>query len=578
MRGIAPAKPNVAAAHRLSRALVAVSVPWALLFSLGLGLPLSAAAQEIPSSVAPGQIEERFDTRPRAREEVAPEIERPALPAPAPIEERRFVLSGVVIEGSTVYDDPELVSLYETLLAQEVTVADVQAIAQKITDLYHGDGYALSQALVPEQDFAGGVATIRVVEGYVSEIQIEGQVEGSESRLEAYGGKITGERPLRVSTLERYALLIEDLPGVAVRPFLEPVDESAGRYRLILALAHDAIDAFAQVDNRGSRFVGPVQLWAWANFNSVFGRYETSRLRFVTTPETEELLFFDVGYAEVVGSEGTTVGFAGSFSDSGPGHTLEPLSIDSQSVRLELTASHPVIRSRRLDLFVTGRFTFRDSETDRLGSEIINDQIRVLRAGATLSFDDPIGGRNWLSGELSQGLDILGASPADSPALSRAGASPEFTKATLDFSRYQRLAESWGVLAMATGQRGFGTVLAAEEIGLGGERFGRAYDPAEITGKDGAAFRVEIQRDGALGKGPVTRYQFYGYYDFGAVWTEGADSRQSLSSAGLGVRAQLQYGLFADLEVAQPLTRPVLARIGDPDDPRVFFLLRANLY
>jgi hemolysin activation/secretion protein len=552
---------------------LSVVVPFVL---FGAGLCARALAQEIPSSVAPAQIEERFDVRPRAREEIAPEIERPELPAPVPLEERQLVLTGVVVEGSTVYDDAEFVPFYEDLLAQVIRISDIQAVAKKITDLYQQDGYVLSQAVVPEQDVAFGVVTIRVIEGYVGEIRIEGQVKGSESLLEAYGTKITQQRPAHVSTLERYALLTEDLPGVRVRPFLEPVDLGLAEYRLILVLAHEAIQAFAQADNRGSRFVGPVQLWAGATFNSVFGRYETSRLRFVTTPETEELLFFDLAHTEIVGTEGTAFSFTGSYSESGPGFTLEPLSIDSRSVRLELRATHPIIRSRRLDLYLTGRFTVRDSETDRLDSELVNDQLRVIRVGATLSLDDGLEGRNWLSTEISQGLDILGASDADSPALSRPGASPEFTMATLDFSRYQRIGESWGLLASATGQKSFGTVLASEEIGLGGERFGRAYDPAEITGKDGAAVRIEIQRDGRLGNGLINQYQLYGYYDFGAVWTEGADSRQSLSSAGLGVRLRLKHGLFAYLEVAQPLTRPVLARTGDRDDPRVFFVLRAN--
>ena len=182
-----------------------------------------------------------------------------------------------------------------------------------------------------------------------------------------------------------------------------------------------------------------------------------------------------------------------------------------------------------------------------------------------------------MSAEISQGLDILGASGSDSPSLSRPGASPEFTKVTLDYSRYQKVWNNVAVLLTATGQKSSGTVLSAEEIGLGGERFGRAYDPSEITGKDGAAGRIELQYDGSLADSLLSQYQFYGYYDIGAVWADVPAGRQSLASAGFGVRGQFQHGLFGYVELAKPLTRLVAAERAGGDNPRVFFVLRWDL-
>ena len=545
------------------------------------GLWAGALAQQAPSTVTPGQIHDRFDDRTRQREPAAPETERPAVPAvpavpaqPPPIEEKAFLLKGIEIVGSTVYARSRFVPFYEGLLARQVTLADIEAVAGKITDLYEEDGYVLTQAAVPAQDLSLGVVRIRVVEGFIRDVLIEGQVEGSESLLRVYAHKITADRPTRLSTLERYVLLIEDLPGVSVRPLLEPVDEEAGAYKLILELSHDAVQGFAQVDNRGSRSVGPLQLWAGATFNSVFGLYETSRVRFVTTPQTKELLFFDFAHTEVVSGEGTTLTISGSYSQSEPGFDLKSRDIHSAGTRFEVQGAHPVIRSRLLDVYVTGRFTFRDSETTERGARDFDDTLRVVRVGTTVSFDDAAEGRNWVSAEISQGLDILGASSSDSPSLSNPGASPEFTKVTLDFSRYQKVWNNMAVLLTATGQKSSGTVLSAEEIGLGGERFGRAYDPSEVTGKDGAAGRIELQYDGSLADSLLSQYQFYGYYDIGAVWADVPAGLRSLASAGLGVRGQFQSGLFAYVELAQPLTRTVAAEMAGGNNPRFFFVLR----
>lgn len=565
--------------HRRLRALPAalLGAPFVL---LAAGLWAGALAQQATGAATPGQIEDRFDDRMRLRGPAKPEIEKRAAPVlPPPVEEKAFLLTGIEIVGSTVYAPSRFVAFYEGLLARQVMLADIEAVARKITDLYERDGYVLSQAAVPEQDVSLGVVSIRIVEGFIGEVLIEGQVEGSESLLRAYASKITADRPTRLSNMERYVLLIEDLPGVSVRPLVEPVDGNTGEYKLILDLSHDTLQGFVRVDNRGSRSVGPIQLWAGATFNSVLGLYETSRVRFVTTPQTEELLFFDFAHTEPVGSEGTTVTVAGSYSDAEPGGTSKPDDVNSEGTRFEIQGAYPVVRSRRLDVYVTGRFTFRDSEGTERAVRDFDDTLRVGRVGATVSFDDAAEGRNWVSAEVSQGLDILGASGSDSPSLSRRGASPEFTKVTLDYSRYQKVWNNVAVLLTATGQKSSGTVLSSEEIGVGGERFGRAYDPSEITGKDGAAGRVELQYDGSLADSLLRQYQFYGYYDIGAVWADVPAGRQSLASAGFGVRGQFQHGLFGYVELAQPLTRPVStdAQGGGGNDPRFFFVLRWDL-
>ncbi len=550
----------------------------AALLVVAAGFASSARAQQASSGVNPGQIEQRFDDRERLRKEAGPEIQKPeAAPAVPMPEEKKFLLAAVTIEGATVYDGAEFVPLYEGLLTRRVTLTQMGDIARQITKRYETDGYVLSKAVVADHEPDVGLVTIRVIEGYVGEVLIEGQVEGREGLLQDIGNKITGERPARLATIERYTLLIEDLPGVTVRPLLEPLDEESGAHKLVIVLSHDTVEGFARADNRGSRSVGPFQLWAGVTLNSALGLYETTRARFITTPQAEELKFFDLSHTETIGSEGTTVTLSGSYSASRPGGTLKPDQVESHGKRLEVQASHPVIRSRELDVYVTSRLGWRNSEEDNRNGKVFNDQITTLRGGAVISFDDPAKGRNWINAEVTRGLDIFGASDSDSPSISRTGANAEFTKITGDISRYQKVAGLIGVLVGATAQKSSGPVLSAEEMGVGGERYGRAFDAAEITGPDGAAARLELQYDGSLGDSLIQQYQFYGFYDIGAVWT--SSGRESLTSTGFGVRSQFKYGIFGSIEFAAPLTRPVSNDTlgGMSNDPRVFFVLSGNL-
>ncbi|MCY1399895.1 hypothetical protein D9M71_149630 [compost metagenome] len=128
-----------------------------------------------------------------------------------------------------------------------------------------------------------------------------------------------------------------------------------------------------------------------------------------------------------------------------------------------------------------------------------------------------------------------------------------------------------------TGQTAFGQrLLTPEQFGVGGNQFGRGYDPSEITGDSGVAGKVELQynREHQV-KDQVVPVQYYGYWDIGKVWNEKPRyaSSESLASAGFGAHIQLAKDLFISPELAFPLTRSVSAEELENDngkEPRFY--------
>ena len=143
-----------------------------------------------------------------------------------------------------------------------------------------------------------------------------------------------------------------------------------------------------------------------------------------------------------------------------------------------------------------------------------------------------------------------------------------------EVSRLQPLVEDVNILVGAIGQTSFGdSLLSSEQFGLGGLVYGRSYDPSEITGDHGLAGKAEVQWNAIDRVSFLSNIQFYGFYEGGAVWLErplpGENKRESLTSAGLGVRLATWDSVAASIELSKPLTRTVAAE-GDKD-PRVFF-------
>ena len=526
------------------------------------GAVMAQPIDALPGPADPGRIDEQFQPglpEPLSRPEERPDS--PELEAPEGAELQTFVLNGGGVEGSTVFSQADFQPLFADRIGQSVSLADIFAIANQATALYRNNGYILSRVVVPPQDIVGGTVTLQAVEGYIANVTIEGDVGGDRSLLEAYGAKIAAARPLNAADLERYLLLAGDLAGADARGVLSPSQDTPGASDLTIVMEHDYVDGFAAIDNRGSRFVGEWIGTAGVGLNSLLGFYEEFNLTVATSSDFSELAFAEFAATMPVGTEGTTITGRASTSFSEPGDILSDADVDSRSWRFVLEGTHPVIRSRTENLFVSGRFEWNHFKSTTFGVDLSDDDLRVLRASATYDFVDDLLGVNLIRGTISQGLPILGASESDDPAKSREEGSGTFTKLQIDLQRLQRIAPGLNLLVAAQGQVASGALLASEEFGVGGPSVGRGFNSSEIIGDHGLSAKLELQYGRSLDNylGFVDSYQLYGFYDAGIVWNvdqpenSGIPAQDTLHSIGAGVRMNLLDDISLNLEIAHRL-------------------------
>jgi len=190
------------------------------LFAILHVYPSLARAQQLPGPAEPGQIEKRFEQPPVPRSEEEPLVEpRTDLRKPPEnAESIKFPFHGVVIEGATVYSQADFLPLYADLLGAEITLVQVFKLADAITAKYRSDGYVLSLAVVPPQRIVGGIVRLRVIEGFIDKVIIEGALGRRELLMREMADKIVAARPLNVRTLERYALLMTTCPASRREP------------------------------------------------------------------------------------------------------------------------------------------------------------------------------------------------------------------------------------------------------------------------------------------------------------------------------------------------------------------------
>ena len=134
--------------------------------------------------------------------------------------------------GVTVYDPDELLAFAQEHVRAHDGVAAATRIAEAVALVYREDGYLLAEAEAVAGAEGGAVIVVR--EGRIDRVQIEGVDADAFERISGYFAPVLSEVPVRGATIERAAMLSDDLSGVAVTVEIDyPEGAESARLRVI---------------------------------------------------------------------------------------------------------------------------------------------------------------------------------------------------------------------------------------------------------------------------------------------------------------------------------------------------------
>jgi hemolysin activation/secretion protein len=162
--------------------------------------------------------------------------------------------------------------------------------------------------------------------------------------------------------------------------------------------------------------------------------------------------------------------------------------------------TQPVIRTRELNLAVTGLAFLSDNGSDALDQPFNQDHLRGIRLKADSDWADRFLGINQVFVTYSQGFQGLGSSENnadlhDPVPTSRQFGRVDFEKIEATLSRTQTLPGGFSAFGSIYGQYAFNPLLVPEQCGYGGRFFGRAYDPSELLGDHCVEAIAELRYD-----------------------------------------------------------------------------------
>lgn len=523
--------------------------------------PAFAAPPVVPSSADASRIDKRNTMSAPPSELTTPGKPMTVMPFAEPPEQSHritLVLKAVKVHGMTVFSEEQASDIWAPYLHQKITMDKLWLFAGQLTERYRAKGYFLSKVTIPQQEVSDGVITLEVIEGYIGEVKFDDPL-AKKSIVQDWLERLKLYRPLKSEQIESVMLQLNDIPGVSLRAVLEPMPAGSpvGAVRLILEQRPvNRVSGQVSVDNNGSKFLGPYQ--AFAQVSAEVLPQQKTTFTLLSSLPAKELKYGGLKHEIPVIPAGT-LELYGTRTGAKPGYTLAPSEIKTDSTLLGAGFNYKLIRQRQENLTARVAFESRETQSDILNTPLTRDSIRALRAGLTYETVDGWNGYDQMGATLSQGVKALGASRAGQLNLSRAKATPDFTKFEANIARIQGIGSSWMVATNASAQVANGPLYSSEEFGYGGQAFGRAYDDSEITGDHGVAASAELRYAG-LAPWYGVQAMPYSFYDYGVVWnddTPDQPARAAGSSAGAGLRLQSDLGISANLGIAFPLSRDV---------------------
>jgi hemolysin activation/secretion protein len=496
-------------------------------------------------------------------------LPEPEVPLPSPIEllqpsiapqaesaeptAKTLTIDRFEVTGSTVFSDAELDQVTAPFTKRSLTQTELFQARDAITQLYLSRGYISSGAYIPPQKVQSKTIEIRVVEGGLESIQVNGTRRLSPDYI---------RQRLAIATqapLSRTKLLTA-LQTLQLNPLIQTLSTElsasprAGRSLLAVTVKEaQTFDLQTAFENSRSPSVGTNVRRIQLSEGNLLGFGDRITLSYSNTLSSQA---GDLNYTLPISPRNATLSF--SFGLSGSTVIERPfnaLDIESSSRYAELTLRQPLMETPTQQFAVGITASQRQSRATLLKGSIPFPALGADESGQTrltaLRFFQEWTQRSQqsvfaLRSQFNLGLSALNASVSSTQPDSR------FLSWRGQAQWVRLLAPDTLLLLRSDLQLSDQGLLPFEQFGLGGQETVRGYRQDSVLTDSGLFAAAELRLP--VLRSPTTLLQVAPFMEMGRGWNhDPSRSGSTLASVGLGLRLQMSDRITARLDWGIPL-------------------------
>ena len=497
-------------------------------------------------------------------DEITPdEIKLPSTSVTPEAIEASIKIDTITVLGSTIFQEEDFLSIIEPLEGTVSSLAELQLVVNKITNLYLKDGYITSRAVIVSDSLAEGKIRIEIIEGKIEEIQVIGAdklVNYVRSRVNLGAGT-----PLNTGKLE------EQLRLLRIDPLIQNIEASLsagsgiGQSTLVVRVkAAKPLALGLAIDNYSPPSVGSERLGLELAYRNLSGLGDTLSTSYY--PRVEAFSdTFDLNFQYQVpinAKNGTITAEADIYRNEIINGFAEDLDISGETERYRLSYRQPLIRSTRQELALSLSFDYQDGQTFLFqdgfpfGQGPDDDGVSktsVLRLGQDYVLRQPTGA--WLFGSsLNFGIDIFDATNNSSDAIP----DGEFFSWLGQIQRIQVLNDDNFLIIQGEFQFTPDSLLPSQQFIIGGGQSVRGYRNNVRSGDNGFRFLIEDRFTLRKDQAGQAIFILAPFFNMGSVWNvednpNELPDKNFIAALGLGFIWRPISDLNIRLDYAPPL-------------------------
>ena len=467
-----------------------------------------------------------------------------------------FLVRSIEITGNTLLPTDMLHALVASGEGKTLTLSDLDALAERITQTYHEHGYPLDSAYIPAQTLSNGVVRIAVVEARYGIVDLQNQSTVSERPLNATLAPLQSGQPVTEYAMERSLLLLSDIPGASVNSVLRPGATVGTSDLLVDVTSAPRYTGTLGLDDYGNRYTGRVRLSGSFDVNGLFHQGDLLDLSGLSSGSG--MNYGRLGYRYLLDGQGTTLGAAVSGLDYHLGNGLEDLHAHGSAQVASVNLLQPFIRNTAYNLYGQLEFDHKllkddidiasietNRHTNSWTATLAGDQ-RDLRGITNFNLSVTYGHLRF-DNDAAEFADLLGPRTQGS-----------YTKYAFSISRLLQLNPTNALYFGLSGQWANGNLDTSEQFYLGGPNTTvRGYDVGALAGAQGNLGTIEFRHDLIIPLLPG-QWQAALFVDSGHVqqykttFVPGPNSGR-ISSVGVGLHWSAPQDWVLSASVATPI-------------------------
>ncbi|WP_199249775.1 ShlB/FhaC/HecB family hemolysin secretion/activation protein [[Phormidium] sp. ETS-05] len=536
---------------------------------------LQAQSPQIPPNAPPPpQVDspdpnrQRFPQPAPNPEPPKPTEETPVLP-PTPSGQQqtpeedgspKLLVEKIQVVGSTVLTEADIQQVVGPLEGKEVTLEELRSAADTITQIYLDRGYITSRALLADQEIKDGVVEIRVVEGILQEIQVEGN-----TRIKPFYIRnriaLGADSPLSTASLEdQLRLLRLDPLFNTIEASLRAGDEIGKSVLLVRVKEASPFFTNFSIDNFSPPSVGSERFGANVRMRNLTGIGDEVSVAYYFSNGDSKV--YDFSYRVPVNAMNGTVQLrVAPNRNSIVQEPFDALNIRGESELYEVSFRQPLVRSPREELALSLGYTFQNGQTftfqgpTPFGFGPDEDGVSrtsVIKFGQDYLRRDAQGAWSFRS-QFSIGTGWFDATVNSNPV-----PDSRFVSWTGQVQRVQRLGSRQLLIIQSDLQLTPHSLLSSQQFVIGGGASLRGYRQNVRSGDNGFRFSAENRITVSKSSSGAPVFQVAPFIDMGAVWNHDDNpnplpEETVLMGAGAGILWQLLPGFNIRLDYARPI-------------------------